>query len=197
MSAVSNSLKHGVLFVLVILIVHFAVRNAVDQQQQQHDHARAIEYQQLQQQQQQQLQQQQQQQQLQPPPRLLQPPPRLQSESIAPHSQHPPPRPSTDADLMDYVFGDAAAPVPPPAPKAPKKGILKTAVPPPSPLPPLFAPGGGEEKGAGMSGSELADVGGCMVVGMYDNEKEMCGGKIFDGALDSYDVSAVTAWSTI
>lgn len=169
---VSNSIKNGILFVLVVLIVHFAARNAIDDRTPTESVAsRAF-----------------QQGKVVAPFTVLESAPAAASDASGDGS-----------DLMAYVFGkkstedprlDPSPPVPqspealeaihgkpmsdysstlPPAPSLPPPPV-------PEPLTPPIPSGG-----PGLATSyEPSTSGGCLVVGAYRNENVMCGGALYN-----------------
>lgn len=174
---VSNSIKNGILFVLVILIVHFATRNAID------DKIDAA----------------------QPPQRSsTMVSPLLSSVSPFVNStMDPAPIPSTahsssvgdGSDLMAYVFGEKGDPRLDPSPPVPQSletssretspmlDYASTLPPPPSlPSPPVPSPMAPPIPSGGpglASSSDASTNGGCLVVGEYRNENVMCGGALY------------------
>ena len=216
MTTASNAIRNGVLFVLVILIVHFAVRNAVDDRQ------------------------------WQPQPKPLQQQQQRHHQNLpGSYSEHwdedggddvasaaapvadpaerrkprqedpagdaatkrksalkkPPPRPevpaaaATDPELYDYVFGMGA-----PA-AASDGGPPPSQSPSPSPSPSLRSETD-RQKAEAKHGKVVAEpstaCAAYKVVGHYENENVMCGGKLFDGApgLEGFDSASTVPWSS-
>jgi hypothetical protein len=176
MSSVSNSIRNGVLFVLVVLCVHYAVRTAVED--------RSL------------LQRPQQTQAPQPPPQHDV----VRQHDVAIASTPAPTSPISkqpaasaaaelDPELYDYVFGSRPTPsqaAQAPAPLPPMKA--KAAPPAPPAQGPAYSAVAAD--GSGRDGAAPgANLSGCMVVGQYADEKGMCGGDLFDGApgLEGYN----------
>ena len=193
-STVSNSIRNGILFVLVVLCVHFAARTVVDDR----SAAAARKHRQSPMSSEQSPRSEQlspRSEQLSPMSEQLSP----MSEQLSPMSGPPPqhqhikehmsdvdapPPPTADPELYDYVFGTRPPATTSPATVAtpsPKK-MKKTAPPPPPPSQQSSSTLPTEADAA--SATE-----GFMVIGRYEDEDVMCGGKLFDG-LEGYNTGS-------
>ena len=182
-STVSNSIRNGILFVLVVLCVHFAARTVVD------DRNAAAARKQRQ------------------SPMSAQQSPMSAQQSLMSAQKSPmsaeqsqesqqhikehmsdvdaaPPPPTADPELYDYVFGSRPPATTSPTTVAtpPPKKTKKTTPPPP---PPSQQPSSTLPTEADAASSTE----GFMVIGRYEDEDVMCGGKLFDG-LEGYNTGS-------
>ena len=200
-SIVSNSIKNGIIFVLLILIVHFAAKNALES-----DARPAVP---------------QQAPQAGPssfrapgtpagapmptlaasPPSAAvteshPPPPSASSDSMP--LKHPPPPHDHDDALLAYVFG-ASTPPSPSSTSSSYATLLAGGAVGAGGAAGAIGAGGLPSSPVSAAGSDAAAHHGCMVVGKYNDENVMCGGAIFEGAggLQGFDgTSSHFSWSS-
>ena len=201
-AVVSNSVKNGILFVFVVLIAHVYLKNTLADQQSAgvrqtfvlpggQGQARGGQG---------------------PPPR---PPgsalrPRAAGPAVPPQAMAAAERllaASDDAALFDYVFGAGAKP-PPPAVASPAKAespplppAAAKAMTPVTPVaPPLSQPPPLPTSATGLGSEGDSQNNGCQVVGVYANERDMCGGQLYaDGpGIAGFDGSATHfSWQNV
>ena len=170
-SIVSNSIMIGILFVLIILIVHFAVKSTVEHRVPNKEHFQSSY--------------------LSQPSMSSQPSPSSQPSMSSQPSQSL--GNTNEADLLDYVYGGGVSNIvstlTPHAPlvEIPKTQLNTHQAPPPLP------------ESTGMASEGLTTDNGYCIVNKFQNEIVMCGGALYPDApgVQGFDGGASMPFSDI